>query len=800
MKVLKFGSKSLLNGTSLNNAIEVIKSSNNNYKVFVVLSARGNTISILKELLEQAVRGEDYMRSLDELIDYQLKPAPSCDFNKEYKDIKRILDGVSLLGEYTLKIQDRLLAYGDILSCKTVVSILKDEGVKSRFVDARELIKTDERYGGAIVDMETSRENVQAFFHSSTQDVVEIISGSIASSQNNNTTTLGKNGSNYSASLFANFIEASEVEDWTTVDGIYSADPWLVPNAGIIRNLSFEEANELANFGTEILHAKAIIPLIEKGISIRILNILKPEDKGTLINEGSGDFGIKAVTAIESVVLITVEGRGILGKVGIAGRLFTALSKVNVNIKLISLASSERDIDFVINAKDKDCAIQALEEEFASELKLMDLSGINVNEDVSIVSLIGKNFNFFDLAYSSLPKNNIHPYLLVNTINGENISMVISKRDLKKAVNVIHSQIKNVSKKMNVLVFGTGNMSVSFINYLIGLQEKLLEQRNISIKIVGVIHNGRALLISDGVGADWENYLELKGVSNYSFYDIYKFIYESNLANVVIVDNTDSKEIIEHYPEFIERRYDIVAANKNANITEYSLYKNLRYLLKENRKNFFYATNIGAGLPLITVLRIVKSSGDKVKKIRGVFSGTLSYIFNKFSDVDICFSDVLNEAIALGYAEQDPREDLSGYDIARKMIVLAREIGLAIDIDEAVLDNLIPDNLKECACIENFLKKDSEINYYFDEKKKMLKDGEVFRYIGEVSDEGILSAGLRVVAKDSILGELKGADLLFEVYTEFNGDTPMIIRGTGIGNEIIAREVFSDLLRLAEEI
>lgn len=800
MKVLKFGSKSLVNGVRLNNSIEVIKKANINYKVFVVISARSHTINTLKELLEKAVRGEDYRQKLDDLIAYQLEPIPDHSFNKEYDEIRRILDGVSLLGEYTLKIKDRLLAYGEVLSGVTVVNLLRKQGVSARFVDARGLIKTDERYGGAKVKIDISRENVKAFFHNSDRDTVEIITGAIASSENNHTTTLGRNGSNYSASLFANFLEVSEVEDWTTVDGIYSADPWMVPDARIIRNLSFKEANELANFGTEILHAKAIIPLIEKGIPIRILNILKPDDEGTLINEGIEDWGIKAVTAIENVALITVEGRGILGKVGVAGRLFSALSSVDINVKMISLASSERDIAFVIDAGDEYRAIEALEKEFAFELEFMDVSGINVDRDVAIVSLIGRSLSFFDKAYATLPKNNIHPYLLVNTINGENISIVISKSDLKKAVNVVHSQINNVPKKLNVIVFGVGDVSVAFMDQLIQSQERLMEKRNIAIKIVGIANHEKVLLHSEGIGADWEIRMESEGISNYTFYDIYKFIYENNLANVVVVDNTDSMEIVEHYPEFVERKYDIVAANKNANITEYSLYKNLRYLLRENRKNFFYATNIGAGLPLINALRIIQVSGDRVKKIRGIFSGTLSHIFNKFSEMDVEFSDVLNEAIELGYTEPDPREDLSGYDVARKMVILAREIGLAVDIDETILENLVPENLRENMDVDKFLRNEEKINKYFNKKKDILNKGEVLRYIGEISDNGKLKAGLKVVPKESNLGEVKGADLLFEVYTELNGDTPFILRGTGVGDEIIAREVFSDLLRLAEKI
>jgi aspartate kinase len=800
MKVLKFGCKSLVNGSTLNNSIEIIKKESLNDKIFVVISARCRTIDKLKQILEKAANGEDYRQDLEHLMNYQVEPIPEHSFEKEYSEIKRILDGVSLLGEYTLRIKDRLLAYGEVMSCKTIVSILRRQGVKVRYVDARGLVKTDETYGGAKVLMDISRENVKEFFHNADNDTVEIITGAIASTLSNHTTTLGRNGANYSASLFANFLEVKEVQDWTTVDGIYSADPWIVPDAKIIRNLSFREANELANFGTEVLNAKAIIPLIEKGIPIRILNISKPEDAGTMINGGGESLGIKAVSAIENVVLIIVEGRGILGKIGIAGRLFTKLSKEGINVRMISLASSERGIGVIVDLEDADKAKSSLEEEFAHELEFLDISDIFMDKDVAVVSIIGRNLNFLDKAYASLPQNNIHPYLLVNTINGENVSVVISKRDLKKAVNVIHSQVSNVPKKLNVIVLGLGTVCKAFMDHIIESRNLLLERRNLIMNVFGVANDNKVLLDSGGIGVNWEERLKIEGTVDYTFYDIYKYVHDNNLVNVVIVDNTDSIDIVEHYPEFVERRYDIVAANKNANISDYSFYKNLRFLLKQNRKNFYYATNIGAGLPLINSLRTLLISGDKIKKIRGVFSGTLSHIFNNYSESDKVFTDILLEAVNLGYTEPDTREDLSGYDVGRKMVILAREIGLMVGIEDVEIENLIPDQLRGDMDKDKFLENKDIINEFFAKKKQVLKEGEVLRYIGEINENGELKASLSIIPKESDFGEIEGSDLIFEVYTELYGETPLIIRGSGAGAEVTAREVYSDLLRLAEII
>ncbi len=800
MKILKFGCKSLVNGSSLDNSIEIIKNESSKTKIFVVISARCHTIEMLKKILEKAAEGDDYNQDLKDLINYQLEPIPDNSFEKEYSEMKRILDGVSLLGEYTLRIKDRFLAYGEVLSCMTIVSLLRKQGIKTRYIDARGLIKTDETYGGAKVLMDISRENVKEFFHNVDNDTVEIITGAIASTEFNHTTTLGRNGANYSASLFANFLNVDEVEDWTTVDGIYSADPWIVPDAKIIRNLSFREANELANFGTEVLNAKAIIPLIEKSIPIRILNIFKPEDAGTLINGGGENLGIKAVSVIENVVLIVVEGGGILGKIGIAGRLFSKLSSEGINVRMISLATSERGIAFIVDMEDADKAQSSLETEFARELEFQDISSIDVNKDVAVISIIGCSLNFLDRDYSCLPKNNIHPYLIINTINGENVSLVVPKQDLKKAVNVIHGQILDVPQKLNVFVLGLGKVFKSFMKQVIASQYMLLERRNIVFNIFGIANDKKVLFDYEGIEDNWEERLQIEGKEDYTFYDIYKYVYENNLTNVVVYDNTDSIEIVEHYPEFIERRYDIVAANKNANISDYKFYKNLRYLLAQNRKNFFYTTNIGAGLPLINTIRTLIVSGDKIKKIRGVFSGTLSYIFNNYSEKDKDFCEVLNEAVNLGYTEPDPREDLSGYDVGRKMVVLAREMGLSVGIEDVEIENLIPEQLRKEIDRDKFLENSDIINASFANKKLGLRSGEVFRYIGEITDKGELKADLIIVPKESDFGEIEGSDLIFEVYTEQYGDIPIIIRGAGAGGEVTAREVYSDLLRLAEII
>jgi aspartate kinase len=800
MKVLKFGGKSLANGNPLSGALDIIKKEAKQDKIYLVLSARGNATNELEELLEVAAQGENYQAKLDKFFEYQVAPSDSLNFSSEFQDINRILGGVSLLGEYSLKIKDRLLAYGEILSCKTITTLIAQEGGKARFIDTRELIKTDERYGSAHVLMDVSQKNVQDFFNDAADDVIEVVTGFIGSNLQNQTTTLGRNGSNYSATLLASFLNASEVQNWTSVNGVYSANPQLVHNAKIIRNLSFREANELANFGTDVLHAKTILPLVEKKIPIRILNSFEPEDCGTLINGDGDGKGIKAVSVIEKVALVSLAGRGLLGKVGIDGRIFSALSRKNISVRIISQASSERGIGFIVDLENADKAKKTLSKEFKEELAVLDISEIEINKDVAVISVIGKNLNFIDQVYGTLNRNQIRPYLFTNTINGEHVSLVVKQSDLRKATNVIHSHIFGVSQKLNVFLLGKGNVGATLINQLLETQERILERRNLRLNVFAIADTKRLLLNAKGIDQNWKSKLENEGVENYTLSDVYRFVEENHLENVVVVDNTASEGLVQQYPQLVENGFDIVASNKHANTQPYLYYSNLRQLLTANHKHFLYETNVGAGLPLIDTIKLLHTSGDKIKRIRGIFSGSLSFIFNSFSNSEEPFYKVLQQAIDGGLTEPDPREDLSGNDVGRKLLILARELDLKNNFEDVKIDNLIPEDLRE-GSVEAFLSAKEELNQYFEGRKSLAKADEVLRYVGDLDVEAeTLEVKLEVVPQNSTLGGLQGSDSIFEIFTESYGEHPLVIRGAGAGAEVTARGVYSDLLRLAETL
>ena len=678
--------------------------------------------------------------------------------------------------------------------------LLEQRGNISRFVDSRKLIKTTDEYGDAQVLMDISEKNVREFFKDADPATIEVVTGFIGTTLNNQTTTLGRNGSNYSATLLARFLDAEEVQNWTNVNGVYTANPGLVEDAQIIPVLSYREANELANFGTNILHAKTILPLIEKNIPIRVLNSFDPSNPGTTINrDGAGDGMIKVISVINSVALVSLEGRGLLGKVGIDARIFSALSAEGISVRIVSQASSERGIGFIVDVEKGEVARRALEHEFAEELRSHDISDISLDTEVSVISIIGRHADFLDKAYAALRKNAIVPYLINNTINGEHLSLVVARKDLKKAVNVIHNHVFGAVRKINLMIFGKGTVGGTLIDQIVSTQDRILERRKLRVNIIGIANSKRAVFSRKGFGADWRDVFE-KQAQPYSVESFIEWVEANNLENVVVVDNTASKSFVETYPMFVDAGFDLIASNKVANTMSYEFYSNLRRKLRQKDKTFLYETNVGAGLPIIDPLKLLHQCGDKVRKIRGVFSGTLSYIFNNFSESDKTFYQVLREAMEKGYTEPDPREDLSGNDVARKLLILAREIDMTNEFEDIKIENLIPEPLRK-GTVEDFLKGEKILNEYYGAKKAELKKGEVLRYIGELdSEKGILEVKLVKAPKDSVLGSLKGSDSIFEIYTESYGDNPIVIQGAGAGAAVTARGVYTDILRMGDLI
>jgi homoserine O-acetyltransferase len=803
MKVLKFGGTSLANGQGLKNAIDIIVAKvEGGEKITVVASARGNSTDELEALLEKAANGFEYKEQFEAFKKEQSTPAVQVDFSKEFLKLKNIFEGVQLLEDYSRKIRDEVLAQGELLSVKMIESLLNERGVHANATDARQLIITDDTFGNAQPITRLSKENVIAHFSTHNGNIVNIVTGFISSNQKKQTTTLGRNGSNYTASLLANYLDAEELQSYTHVNGIFTANPDLVSDAKKIEQLSFSEANELANFGATILHAKAIIPLLEKNINLRILNTFNKEDKGTLITSKSTAKGIKSISVLEDVALLNFEGRGLLGKIGVDARIFKALSDKDISVSIISQGSSERGIGLIINKDKATKAVLALEREFENDFYSQDVNQISIVDDVAVISIIGQDLSEFHHPYNALIKNKIVPLLFNNTITGKNVSLVVKKEELHKAVNVIHGQVFGIAKKINIAIFGKGLVGGTLINQIIENTTSVLERRKIKLNVFAIANSSKVLLNAAGVSGDWEQELEDNGIVNSSIDAITAFAKQHHLENLIAVDNTANADFVLSYIPLVEAGFDLVSSNKIANTISHSFYTNLRTQLRKNKKTYLYETNVGAGLPLIDTIKLLHESGENITRIRGVFSGSLSYLFNKFSAEDVLFSEVLKEAIDQGFTEPDPREDLCGNDVARKLLILARELELENEFEDAVIENLIPTEFREVSS-EGFLSNLEKLNTTFQAKKEAQEEHHVLRYIGELSgdlfqNKGELEVKLVSVPTSSPLGALKGSDVIFEIYTASYGEQPIVIQGAGAGAKVTARGVFGDVLRVAK--
>ena len=804
IKILKFGGRSLSNGEGIGRVLDIIaKKVADGEHIAVVLSAREKATDQLEAILNKAASGRDYKEDFEAFEKYQQHTFKNVDLSEDFEGLVRLLEGVAMLGDYSPKIKDQVLAYGEIISGKLITKLLIGLGINAKLIDSRNLIKTDDTYGDARVLEELSLENVTKEFARHSSDEVAVITGFIASTADNQTTTLGRNGSNYTASLLANFLDAAELQNYTHVSGIYTANPELVPEAQRITHLSYGEANEIANFGATILHAKTIIPLIEKNIPLRILNTFKGDEEGTLISARSSDEGIKSLSVLENEALINLEGRGLLGKVGIDARIFRTLSQHNISVSIISQGSSERGIGLVVNSDKANKAKAALKFEFETDFRSRDINTITIVEDVSVISIIGQDLSTFHKPYNALIKNQIVPLLFNNSVSGKNIGLVVKKTDLHKALNVMHGQIFGISKKINLAIFGHGNVGGTLIDQIVNSAAKIEDRKGIQLNIFALANSRKLLLNPFGIGKDWQKELEEQG-RPYVLDDVFEFARQKHLENLIAVDNTASEELVARYFELIENGFDLVSSNKIGNTLGFDFYQLLREDLEKHQKRYLYETNVGAGLPLIDTIKLLHLSGENITRIKGVFSGSLSFIFNTFSESDAPFSEILREAMRLGFTEPDPREDLSGNDVGRKLLILARELDLHNELEEVDIQNLIPKNLEQ-ASLDEFMENLDVLDVYFDTVKSKLEDGHVLRYVGELhgdlqKEKGVLEVKLISVSQNSALGQVKGSDSIIEIYTESYGEHPLVIQGAGAGAAVTARGVFGDILRIAEKL
>lgn len=806
MKILKFGGKSLDNGRGIAKVLDIII---DNYRAgespVVVVSARGKSTDALLALAEQACAGEEYEPALHDFWAHQCQ-GTTLRFETERVKLERLLSGISLLGECSLRTTDELVSYGEVLSAHYVAHALQERGYLAVPVDSGDFLVTDAHYGGASVFTELSRERCRALFAGLPEGVIPIVTGFIARDEEGRRTTLGRNGSNYSAALLANFLEASLMENYTHVDGIYTANPSIVPEARKIDELSYADAAELSQFGAEILHIKTIEPLQERGIPLRVLNTFSygEESNGTLVTSHPRDKVVRALASLSGKALIHFEGRNMLGRSGIDARIFRAFEAAEVSVSLIAQGSTERGTAIVVDEEEADRAVEALKQEFHHDLQAGFVTRIYAEKGLAVVAIIGLNLLEFDRPYRALVRNRILPILLSNSVPENTLCLLVrDDEEREKALKVIHGELFERPKRIHLAVIGHGTVGGAFIGQIIQQREQLIAQKNIDLRIFAIADSRHLLLTPSGAEAKWATQLERTPFTGDLAEAIIRFSQQQALENVILVDNTSSPLIASHYARYAAEGFDIVSSNKKANIAPYADYHHLRDTLQRHRRSYRYETNVGAGLPLIDNLKLLHLSGERITRIHGLFSGSLSYIFNRLTEEpDRSLRSIVEESARLGLTEPDPREDLSGEDVARKVLILVRELDVPAELADVCWENPVPEALRSLS-VEDFWAHFDELEASIEALRATAQPDEVLRYVGDIvwddrQQRATLTAGLRLVPRTSPLGRVSGADSCFEIYTESYGSQPIVIQGAGAGAAVTARGVFGDVLRLAE--
>lgn len=798
MKILKFGGRSLANGEGIDRVLSIIERFLlRKEKIAVVLSARGATTDQLERFLELAVLGLNIEEEWEAFKREQVAPRPEIDFSSEWQVLEQILQGVRLLGDLSPKVKDLFIAHGELLSVKLVAALLRDKGYEAQAVDSRIFIKTDEHFGSANVEQSLSNRLTEDYFSAFTG--IPIITGFIASDKRGDTTTLGRNGSNYSASLLASFLEANEVLSYTHINGVYSTNPAEVREARILPELHYKEASEMATFGASILHEKTIDPLIDKRIPLRILNTFDEENEGTLIHGGNSKKPIRSVILQSDKGMLNLKGDGLLGKVGIDGRIFSTLSTYGISVGIISQGSSEEGISFVVAKNKLTLAHNILLEEFRKEISEKVIYRIERQDNISILNITGLPINDFSPCFNALKRNNIELLLVNNNFDGSNLSIVVRDTQGEKALRLVHQSILEDPKIINLAVLGAGQVAASFLQQIVASKRDWEHSYGCSLNVYAIASSRRLLLDREIDLKGWSLRLEDGLVNDGSLSQIVGYAKKHQLENLVLVDCTASSAVVEDYSYLVKNGFSIVAANKAAATRPYVKWEQFNKSLEKNGQEFLFGTNVGAALPVIRTLRGIISSGDRVKRIRGLFSGSLSFVFSAMADKGLSFSESVCLAMAKGYTEPDPRVDLSGNDIAKKLLILAREIGVKADLSDIIVEPLLPEQMNDLN-IDTFLAQLSECNDQFIYKQERLGNEKVLKYMAELHFEDLdncsLSVKLVPVSRRSLIGQLSGSDNIFEIFTEAYADRPLCISGAGAGAAVTARGLLTDIFSL----
>ena len=815
MKILKFGGSSLATPATVRSVASIILEARRTEPVVVVVSAFQGITNQLLECARLAEDGDSEYVAAYEAIARRHRAAVSALVTRRRAQTRRQVDamleelsstlqGIHLLRHCPLRALDMTASFGERLSALIVAAHL-DRKHPAVFVDARQIVRTDGQFTNAIVDFmptnRLTRRELGALLRKR-HPPIPVVTGFIGSTIDGQTTTIGRNGSDYSASIVGAAVNADLIEIWTDVDGVLSADPKLVPSAFVLPEMTYEEAMELSYFGAKVIHSATIAPAVARRIPIRIKNTFNPPAPGTLISDRraertDGDALAKGITTVGGLSLLTVSGPGMVGVPGIAERLFRTLAAERVNIILISQASSEHTICFAVRAADSRRGIAAIEREFRHEVDDR-LMFIDHKPNQAILAVVGEGMKgrpgVSGKVFGSLGRNNINVNAIAQGASERNISCVIDGGQQGRALNAIHQAFFEPRKRLDLVVVGVGNIGGALLQQL-RQQRHYLLSRGFDVRVVAVANSRKFAVSAGGIDlGDWKSTL---GGSRREMTpsSLARAITGLELTNAALVDCTANPSIVDAYPEFIDANLHIITPNKRANALPWKLYSSLMEQMSRRQKHFFYEANVGAGLPIMSTLRDLIASGDEIVKIEGILSGTLSYLFNSF-DGSTPFSALVKEAHRVGFTEPDPRDDLSGQDVARKLLILAREIGLKMELDEVTVDSLVPRPLRRGKFSEKFFsdlaRYDREIA---DRVAAAARHGNVLRYVG-VLERGRAQAALKEFPRMHPVASAKGSDNVIAFTTKRYRRTPLVVQGPGAGADVTAMGVFSDILKL----
>lgn len=804
MKVLKFGGTSV--GTAEN--IRIVKSivGSQNCDIIVVVSALGGiTDKILTAARNASVGAGDFHKDLAEIKIRHEEVIQSL-FNgtgsiknivtELLDELEQILTGITLVGELTSKTLDRIAGIGERISSHIVAQFI---GAK-RF-DSSEFIRTDSNFGKAAVDFNVTNKNIETVFDGFKGVVV--VPGFISKNVKGEFTTIGRGGSDYTAAIIAAALNVEILEIWTDVNGFMTADPRIISKAYTIPELTYSEAMELSHFGAKVIYPPTILPVYKKGIPILIKNTFEPENPGTRISssvENGMDRVIKGISSISGIALVTLQGIGMVGVTGISMRLFTALARENVNVILISQASSENSISIAIEENAVEIARNAIQTDFEKEILNEQINKITIETNLSIVAIVGENMKhstgIAGKLFSTMGKSGVNIIAIAQGASELNISWVVRNDVLRKTLNVVHeSFFLSENIELNVFLMGIGTVGGNLLQQLQKQQDKLLKEKHLKIKLTGVANSRKMYFNRDGIEiATFREILD-KSDKKSSIQDFANEIKEMNIYNSVFVDCTASDTVASIYKEILRSNISIVTANKAAASSDYKNYSEIKKIAKQKGVKFLFETNVGAGLPIINTLNDLVNSGDKILKIEAVLSGTLNYIFNTISD-EIPLSKTIKMAKDEGYSEPDPRIDLSGTDVARKVLILARESGYPIEMEDIRINRFIPDSFF-AGTLDDFWKNISQLDNEFEEKrKKLASENKRWRFVARFENQ-IAEVGLQEVDPKHPFYDLEGSNNLVMYTTERYNQFPMLIKGYGAGASVTAAGVFADLIKVS---